>query len=322
MRGDRTSTEGETFDHLPVWVLRHNVIAMFEEVAEYNGYSMNAVVSRGTVNPVIDWCCNRGRPRGPFVDLDTKTICLQESYLAFLWAMTYSSFVLYEEGVQRRMLEGTFTGAIQYDTPLLIRARALGDWAERFAGRYEPWNERDLPNPRSYRDAQEKSLAEKTNGIFLRAVTYLLFHELGHLSEAHFRTDSDAEQLEQEKQADNFALSFLSDSASNEIQRRISGAALVLLTTSSLFLATEFRQIWQRRHPHTHDRIRHAISGLNLQSQQSKDYVYYLASIRMRQFLIRHGLAPEIWVEDTAEDLFFRYLDHCEQVLASGLAAP
>src|SRR5882724_10901316 len=29
-----------TYEHLPVWVLRHNVIGTFEQVAERKGYSM------------------------------------------------------------------------------------------------------------------------------------------------------------------------------------------------------------------------------------------------------------------------------------------
>lgn len=317
MEDERDTAEGESYQHLPVWVLRHNVIAAFEGIATANSYSMQALVDRGVISPEVAWCCDYGKPKGPFVDLDTKTICLQESYLAFLWAMTYSSFVIYEEGVQRRMLEGTFDGVIRYETPALARARALGIWAERFAGAYAPWNEKELPNPRSHRDAQERMFAEKANEIFLRQVSYLMCHELGHLSEGHFRTEDDAEQLEQEKQADNFALSFLVDSATDERQRRIAGAALVLLTSSGLFLAAEFRQIWKRRHPHTHDRIRHAISGLNLGSQESKDYVYYLASIRLREFLAKHGLAPDPLPEETTEDLFFRYLDHCDHILAS-----
>jgi hypothetical protein len=306
-----------TYEHLPVWVLRHNVIGTFEQVAERKGYSMKGAVGRGIINPQIDWCCDYGKPRGPFVDLETKTICLHESYLAFLWAMIYSSFVIYEQSIQQRILDQTYVGVIEYNTDVLIRARLLGDWAEHFAGRYVPWDERELPNPRTHRDAQEKSLVEKVNGMFLQAVTYLLCHELAHLSERHFETMDDAEQLEQEKQADNFALSFFADWATSETERQIAGAALVLLTTSSLFLAAEFRQIWKRRHPHSHDRIRHAISGLNLQSQAAKDYVYYLASIRLREFLTRHELAPEVQPEDTAEDLFFRYLDRCDEILAA-----
>ena len=55
--------------------------------------------------------------------------------------MIYSTFVIYEFGVQERMMKGTFDGTCNYNTQELIRANYLGDWAKRFAFQYEPWDD-------------------------------------------------------------------------------------------------------------------------------------------------------------------------------------
>jgi len=247
---------------------------------------------------------------------------LQESYLAYLWAMIYSTFVIYERGVQERLMKGVFDGTIEYNRPELSRAKYLGDWARCFAFEYEPWDEGMLPNPRRHADALEQQLACKANAIFLRAVTYLIAHEFGHLSGRHNVDTSDIERIEQEKEADNFALAFLVDGEASDPEKLVSGAALVILTCSNLFLTADFPQIWNRRHPHTHDRIRNAISGLNLTSQQSKDYLYYLAAIGLRQYLDSKELESRAPIADRAEDLFLWYLDRYDELRASLDASP
>lgn len=126
---------------------------------------------------------------------------------------------------------------------------------------------------------------------------------------------SDTVRIEQEKEADNFALAFLVDGQASESERLISGAALVMLTCSNLFLTAEFPQLWKQRHPHTHDRIRNAISGLNLTSEKTKYYLYHLAATGLREFLESKQLESSAPVEETAEDLFHWYLDRYDQLL-------
>ena|SRR5258708_6005359 len=145
---------------------------------------------------------------------------------------------------------------------------------------YEPWDEARLPSPSAHADDEEKQWAGKVNEIFLSTVTYLLSHEYAHIKCGHFQAENAEIDVEQEKEADNFALSFLIDDASTEKQRQVAGASVVLLCASNLFLAPEFRMIFKRRHPRSHDRLRHALSGLNLITEEARYYLYYLASIR------------------------------------------
>jgi hypothetical protein len=302
--------------HLPIHVLNPNITHELESAAHRSRLTEERAIASGLIDAKLVFCFGPERPAPPFVVLESKMVHLQESYLAYLWAMIYSSFVIYEHGVQEPMMKGTFDGTCKYNSQELMRGKQLGDWAKRFAFQYEAWDDQLLPNPERHLDVIEKTLAGKANAMFLRAVTYLIAHEFGHLAGRHDVETSNVERIEQEKEADNFALAFLVDGEASETEKQISGAALVMLTCSNLFLTVEFPQVWKRRHPHTHDRIRNAISGLNLTAQKGKDYLYYLAAIGLKQFLDSKQLASGAPFEDTAEDLFHWYLDRYDELLA------
>lgn len=303
--------------HLPVQILTGNITHELEIAARRNGLTEERAIASGLIDANLVFCFGPERPVPPFVVLESKMVHLQESYLAYLWATIYSTFVIYELGVQAPMMKGTFDGTCKYDSQELIRAKTLGEWAKRFAFQYEPWDEGALPNPRKHLDLTEEQLARKANAIFLRAVTYLIAHEFGHLSGRHNVEISDIARIEQEKEADNFALTFLAGDEASESEKQISGAALVMLTCSNLFLTKQFPQVWKQRHPHTHDRIRNAISGLNLTSEHSKYYLYYLAAIGLKQYLDSKRLECSAPIADTAEELFLWYLDRYDELLIS-----
>lgn len=306
--------------NLHVHILNQNIIHELETVAHRNGVTEERAIASGLIDAKLVFCFGPERPAPPFVVLETKMVHLQESYLAYLWATIYSAFVIYELGVQASMMRGEFDGTCEYKTQELVRAKHLSDWAKRFAFQYEPWDDRLLPNPRRHLDVIEKELAGKTNAIFLRATIYLIAHEFGHLSGRHNVKTNDIERIEQEKEADNFALAFLVDDEASDSEKRISGAALVMLTCSNLFLTAAFPEIWKQRHPHTHDRIRNAISGLNLTSQWTKDYLYYLAAWGLKQYLDSKQLESGAPILDTAEELFLWYLDRYDELLNSFVA--
>lgn len=312
-------SELESRRSLPVKALEHNIITEFETLATKNGHDLGETVSKKSISTAIEYHIDTSLPRGPYFDHVTRTICIQDSYLAFLWAYVYSQFVIYEFGVQLPLTQGKNAGVIEFDTELLRRAKQLECWALSFAETYAVWDENVLPNPRSPTEggSEEKKYIEKANGVFLKAVVFLLFHEYAHAIFDHVADGTDLYLLEQEKDADNFALDQVVFTCKTEKDKQITGLSLVLLCTSSLFLVKEARSIWQRRHPDLHERVRHAISELNLQSEESKYYLYNLASISLKAFLDRHGHSTGQLVEETAEDLFFRYLDIIDGIKAS-----
>lgn len=295
---------------LPVSILEYNVVAEFERVAKGNNLNIQAPVLEGKVGSTINLVVDKAPPKSPHADMDSREITLYESHLAFIWAYIYSSFVIYEECVQLPLIQETFDGSIQFTTSLTRRAKSLQDWAFLFSTQYSSWDDDRLPSPRRYVSDKEQWYGEKANAIFQTAVCFLLYHEYAHLTLGHVAaSDDNSWSIEQEKDADNFALQKVVDSGAPEKEQLRAGVALVLICASNFFLPRGLRGIWQRAHPNLHDRLRHALSHLGLDSDKSKFYLYYLASISIHQYLSSKGTHLPLPDAESAEDLFFEYLD-------------
>jgi hypothetical protein len=295
----------------PVDVLTNNIVHELENAALRSNHSMAKSVSEGLVHDVIQYDNDGKRPRPPGANLDTRMIHVQQSYLAYLWAFAYSSFVVFEQYIQKSAIEGAWVPM----NDLLRGAEALWQWAVRFAQDIQPWDPA-LPSPTREGDELQQAFVRKTNEVVVRAMTYLLLHEYAHLTLKHTLTADGQWMIEQETDADNFARSFLLDDASSEEQRLVAGLSIVLVTTSSLFLATDFMDIWKSKHPHAIDRIRHAVSGLNLSTQKSKDYLYLLSAMQLGHFLAQRNISVPLERVDTPEHALLYLLDRCDEVRA------
>lgn len=304
---------------LPISALEHNTIHEFESRANANAHDLQASVDSGKVAPTLNLLLDRIPPRGPYANLETREISLYESHLAYLWAFVYSTFVLYEEGIQKPMLDGSFSGRLEFNNSLLQRAEALRRWAMKFVHRYSDWNVDKLPNPANVVCNSEKYYVPKVNSLFLQSVNFLLFHEYGHLVLGHDTAGDRNWTLAQEQDADNYATSFFIDESVTESERKVIGVSIVLLQASCVFIPGRIAGLWQVKHPHLHDRIRNGISSLNLQEEESKFYIYCLASTALQMYLLeRHVDAPKLEME-TAEDLFFEYLERIDELRDIGI---
>jgi hypothetical protein len=305
-------------NRLPVCVLEHNIIHEFERLAASNNMDLRRTVDARQVKPLIDLRVDQLPPIGPKADLTERTILLHESHLALLWAYIYSSFVIYEQGVQKPMLDKTYDNAIHFSSELMVRAKRLQDWAYGFSHEYSDWDESSMPSPRSFRDETEKLYCDKANAVYLKAVCYLLLHEYAHLTLGHLPADEDATwSIEQETDADNFAMSCMIEDRSSEVERQIVGLSITLLCASNFLLQKDWRGIWQTYHPHLHDRLRNSIVALDLHSEESQFYVYFLAAIALRQYLLSQSIEVPRQETETAEQLFYEYLDSIDQVRQS-----
>lgn len=301
---------------LPVSALQHNIVAEIERLAAVNTIDIRQTANARLVHPEIDLICDKVAPHGPYADLCSRKVVFYESHLAFLWAYIYSYLVIYEECIQAPMMRGVFDGEIKYDSPLTIRAKDLQEWALGFANGYSAWDEHALPNPKLHRDAAEKVMCEKANRVYLTAISFLFFHEYAHLTLGHQSSEDDKSwSIEQEKDADNYAMACIAHECSTEQDRHIVGLSSVLLCASNLFLPKDFRGIRQIAHPHLHDRLRNGIVALNLQEEKSKFYLFYLGSMSLRDYLSARGLSVPQLVCDTAEELFYELLNTIDDLL-------
>ncbi|MFA6016391.1 MAG: phage exclusion protein Lit family protein [Gallionellaceae bacterium] len=306
----------------PITVLWGNIVHTFENVDASSLRMHRAVTHSGKLSESINYDNGKEKVRPPSADTKTREIYVQETYLAHLWAYIYSVFVMYEEGVQKPLINNTFDGSLTFETELLERAKTLFDWAVSLTREYSEWDEK-LPNPRTHNSDKEKLYAEKVNGIFQHAVTYLMFHEFAHLTQGHDSffigmgdlSDADiAERIQIENEADQYAFNMLIKDHGDEKQRWTKGLSILFVIFSALLITSKARNIKQKSHPDLDNRILNVLHGLNLKTEEAQFYCWYLCSFAVKFFLLKHNINVRSGEFETAQDAFFYYLDLLDEI--------
>lgn len=308
----------------PITALWGNIVQTFEQIDDTSIAKHLQAINSGLLNREIDYDNGTEVAKAPHADLSTKKIYLQETYLEHLWSFIYSVFVIYEEGVQKPLINNTLSGEIDFDSDVLKRAMKLYDWSISLSDNKSKWD-LSLPNPRSHANGLEKFYAEKVNGIFQKAVAYVLFHEFCHLTQGHesyylgFKlcglTDEDyADRIQIENEADTFAFNMIVNSNDDEKARWVNGLSILFVKCSSLLLTTSLSRIKQRSHPDLDTRLHATLARLDLESEQSQFYCWYLCCLAINFYLLKHGVTREQTTYETAEECFFAYLDQLDEI--------
>lgn len=308
----------------PIDVLWGNIVHSFEQVNDSSLAMHLTAVESGLLSREIEYDNGADAAKGPHADLITKKIYLQETYLEHLWSFIYSIFVIYEEGVQKPLINNSFSGEIEFKTEILKRAKRLYDWSISLSEEKSEWD-LELPNPQLHLDENERFYAEKTNGIFQKSVSYVLFHEFCHLTQGHesyylgFKlcdlTEADyADRIQIENEADAFAFNMIINSNDDENARWVNGLSILFVKCSSLLLTQSLEGIKQRSHPDLDSRIHTAMTRLDLNSEQSQFYCWYLCCMAINFYLLKHNVRREQCTYDTAEECFFAYLDQLDSI--------
>ena len=308
----------------PINVLWKNIVHSFEQVNDSSLYMHLTAVRSGLLNREIDYDNGTDAVKSPHANLITKKIYLQETYLEHLWSFIYSVFVMYEEGVQKPLINNSFSGEIEFNTEILKRAKQLYDWSISLSEEKSDWD-LSLPNPQQYLNKLEKYYSEKVNGIFQKSVSYVLFHEFCHLTQGHksyylgFKlcnlTESDyADRIQIENEADAFAFNMIINANDDEKVRWVNGLSILFVKCSSLLLTHSVGGIKQRSHPDLDSRIHTAMVKLDLNSEQSQFYCWYLCCLAINFYLLKHNVKREQCTYDTAEECFFAYLEQLDSI--------
>lgn len=310
MKGERVKMNS------PIEVLRGNILHAYENANGQSITMLNSAVHKGLVSSQINYDNGTDKTRTPFVDLDTKEIYLQETYLSHLWSFIYSIFIIYEKSVQTKLIDDQFDGKIHFDSDLTQRAKRLFDWSLSLAHEYSEWDTA-LPNPKIQFNDDDKILAPKVNFLFQTAVAYLMYHELGHLILGHEafhreKTETEvslSEQIQMENDADNFAYGMIISDNDDESTRLQKCLAIMLSKCSSLFLIKEAANLKQTSHPDLDTRIHSLISRQNFEAPQNSFYIWYLGCMAFSFFLHKHDIPMEPSVTETVEESFNNYLE-------------
>jgi hypothetical protein len=304
----------------PIFSLRHNIVHAFENARGGNRSALGEAVASGLVAPTLEVLVNTHPACGPRLLLDdVPKIQFHVAHLELVWAFAYSWLVIFEEAVQKPLLEQTFYGRIWFHTDLTQRAAQLLGWARSLRMAATPWPD-GLPTPTHGASVEEQCYVDKANSIFQDAMAFMAYHEFAHARYRHHEAvdprDRSAEGLatavQLECEADDVAFHTVVPSGATDSLRRMLGWSVLTPVLSSLYLLRGPRALRQTRHPHMHHRIQAMLEKLAF-DEASRDYFTYLCVAVVQDFAqTHHGAPTEPRSFDTADDAFSAWLDECD----------
>lgn len=285
----------------PVRVLQQNLPHTIESHRSGRLETLRKAVAESKIDPGIKYRITNEYFGFIYADPKSKSIHIHETFLAFLWSFIYSTFVIYEEGVQvvSKIAGNQWDGKIDQSRPIVKRAIELFYWSISLPKDFSFWP-LHLPNPEVSNNAEEQFYIGKVNGIFLKTATYLTNHEIGHLINKHWnilegiKMKKSSERSTEEKliykeieaDADSYAREILVDSLADDGEKLIDGISIVYAHLASLFAIKHPMHLMDDLHPDLDTRLSHAVESLGLIEEQNKDYIYLMGAIVSQIFLI------------------------------------
>lgn len=303
----------------PVLALEGNVLWQFENVSPYAARKLKAQVADGSVSHEIWLDVSATSPVPPRVEQVGSlppVMHLQVAYLELLWAFIYGWMVLFEEGVQKQMLDPAHVPLAD----LLARAELLLRWIQGQRDGYHAWPS-GLPSPSCYASESERYYGEKANLVFQKATAFLLNHErahavLGHLEVLKQGASTDV-WLELEREADTAALQELLSHGTDDKEKSAEAWAMLSVLLCGFYMYREPRAaLMSGKHPPLHHRVGRVVAELALKSPKYDHYFKLLCR------LVLQGVFPDVLqlrerFED-ADDAFRDALDRLDD-LETGL---
>lgn len=248
--------------HLPIRVLQHNIVAQFESTtSNFLDCTLETVKSK-ELKTEIAYTLNRSaqegeKIKGPFVYNASKEINIHETFLAYLWCVTFSLH-MYTDLI--------ITGNLEDNNENKKLADKLFAYALSLIDGYYDWDKNNLPNPEIY-DSNLAADIEKTNELFLYGFNFVLCHEYSHVELGHcdsydstkgFLTDLEKKEFELEADANAVRLFSEGIYLNNEAATKY-GTSMAL--SSLLFFKSK---VSNKIHPDSDVRIMNALNGLQV----------------------------------------------------------
>ncbi|AMR29524.1 hypothetical protein A0257_22125 [Hymenobacter psoromatis] len=176
----------------PIRVLQFNLTDRFENTNPDFAEQTRQLMSSLDFQPGITYHCNELPIRTiadghfgqtPYIT-GSQTIHIHETFLSYVWCVTYSLVTLYEEAVAKPSQNQVTGQNLHIPNQQLIRqANALMAYAQGLMDTFEPWD-KNLPNPEQY-EATAADWIRKINGVYLYAINFILVHEFMHAKQQH-----------------------------------------------------------------------------------------------------------------------------------------
>lgn len=259
----------------PVRMLEQNILDWFERKYPEFRSELEQIGAASGAPISIKYYCDEApifNPNGdilmPYVTIENGQICLHETFLSYVWALSYSIMVIFDEGshgpkTEKQPSHGKPVGHfLQYGYDVLEYGLSL-------VKNYKPWPT-DLPNPDpNWYKGEDNYFPTRANAIYVAAVDFILCHEIAHVTCGHLKKMAEAqlkgeylpkyEIKEGEIEADAWALERVIRGIDPERTKTTVGFGAVAGLASILFLGTD---LTSSDHPDTDNRIRAVLEGL------------------------------------------------------------
>ncbi|EMY60681.1 phage exclusion protein Lit family protein [Leptospira terpstrae] len=202
----------------------------------------------------------------PYIN-QTKAIYIRETFLSYLWGLCYATTTTYSEIIKH------VDNNKPVDNRIWDRAMEVARYSKSLITKYSDWPT-DLPNPEIH-SLEDKEYIDLTNKIYIWAVQFILYHEIGHAKENHMSKPS---TITDEIEADNFAFTELI-SIINRIPNYSIRETVVFGIISgifSLFILTPFNITYKETtHPYTFNRLDKFMKLIEADQKISEDHHYW-----------------------------------------------
>lgn len=230
---------------------------------------------------------------GPHIEGTNGTIYLRESFLSYLWGISYAALVIYDETIVRPRITPDYVRSTEQQD-LINGAVGLFDYALSLTQHFNHWPLEQLPNPEFY-SKEEAHYVEKTDAVFVMAMVFIMLHEYAHFFLGHLESDAAgvvqtlSERKADETSADRFAIQTMMEGAAatdtktaNTIRCGIViGLGAILLPHSSLDGGDE--------HPDPHLRLN---NGLQLLELRADDNLWGISAMMLALWAMANNKPP------------------------------
>ena len=247
-----------------------------------------------------------------------KIINVEESFLAFLWCISYGLVGLYDETVQKPRITENYERTEQI-IKLVNEAHQLIQYGLSLLYGYNPWDKENLPNPEFY-DRDENEYIDTANGVFLSALNFVIVHEFAHIVMGHIDEDierqeagdeeiSNEEKIAQEHEADAFAFEKLIQGADNITNLQTVSLGLVAGLSSLIFFNNTMDG---GDHPDPDHRLQYVLEHLNLPEE---DNLWGIACMAIRLWANHYNIDLR-WprIVDTYKELFENSMNRIQEL--------
>ncbi|EPR69219.1 phage exclusion protein Lit family protein [Cyclobacterium qasimii] len=206
----------------------------------------------------------------PFID-ENGIINIHETYLSYIWAISFSMFVIYEEeiAIPDQIKRGIPTHK-ENNPELVDIAKELFSYAKSLVVVYSDWDKENLPNPEFFDEETEEGwYILRNNDLYVEVINFILCHEIAHAELEHINRKKnnilDEQQLKQlELEADTRAVNLMLENCRN---RKVTELALIIGLASMLFSRNSLDG--GKEHPDIDKRIDNVINILSPDAEHS-----------------------------------------------------